>query len=137
MLDPSEIERALVVTAHPDDIDFGGAGTIANLTDAGVDVTYCLVTDGQAGGFDHSIPRTQMAAIRREEQTKAAAEVGVGELVFLGYMDGEVTFCLELLHVLVRVIRRVRPQFVLIHPPTISVQSVYGSHADHVATGQA
>ncbi len=77
MLQPSEIERVLVVMAHPDDVDFSAAGTVALLTDAGVEVVYCLVTDGQAGGFDRSIPRTEMAAIRREEQTKAAAEVGV------------------------------------------------------------
>ena len=55
MLAFSEIERVLAVTAHPDDVDFGAAGTIARLTDAGVEVVYCLVTDGQAGGFDREI----------------------------------------------------------------------------------
>ena len=50
MMDFSEIERVLVVTAHPDDVDFGAAGTVANMTDAGIEVVYCLVTDGQAGG---------------------------------------------------------------------------------------
>ena len=137
MLQPNEIERALVITAHPDDVDFGAAGTIANLTDAGVHVTYCLVTDGQAGGYDESISRPRMAAIRREEQTKAAAEVGVTDLVFLGYMDGEVVFDLELRHAMSRVIRQVRPQIVITQSPLINITSVYGSHADHVATGQA
>ncbi len=136
MLQPHEIERALVITAHPDDVDFGAAGTVANLTDAGVEVTYCLVTDGQAGGYDESISRPRMAAIRREEQTKAAAEVGVTELVFLGHMDGEVQFDMELRHELSRVIRTVRPQVVITQSPTINITSVYGSHADHVATGQ-
>ncbi len=89
MMDFADIERVLVVTAHPDDVDFGAAGTVANMTDAGIEVVYCLVTDGQAGGFDHSIPRTEMAAIRASEQTKAAAEVGVTRLEFLGHMDGE------------------------------------------------
>ncbi len=137
MLSPSEIARALVIQAHPDDVDFGAAGTVSHLTDAGARVTYCLVTDGQAGGFDVTIPRTEMAAIRREEQTKAAAEVGVDELVFLGRMDGEVEFDRSLRHDLTRVIRQVRPDVVLIHPPHVVVTSVYGSHADHVATGQA
>lgn len=137
MLQPHEIERALVITAHPDDVDFGAAGTVANLTDAGVTVTYCLVTDGQAGGYDESVSRPRMAAIRREEQTKAAAEVGVTDLCFLGYMDGEVEFDLELRHCLSRVIRQVRPQVVLTQSPTINITSVYGSHADHVATGRA
>lgn len=137
MLQPHEIERALVITAHPDDVDFGAAGTVANLTDAGVAVTYCLATDGQAGGYDESISRPRMAAIRREEQTKAAVEVGVTELVFLGHVDGEVVFDLELRHAMSRVIRQVRPQVVITQSPTINITSVYGSHADHVATGQA
>ncbi|MEJ7798946.1 MAG: PIG-L deacetylase family protein [Ilumatobacter sp.] len=136
MLQPNEIERALVVTAHPDDIDFGAAGTVANLTDAGVEVAYCLVTDGQAGGFDQTIPRDRMAEIRREEQSKAAAEVGVSELVFLGIMDGSVVFDLELRKAISRVIRQVRPQVVITQSPVINVTTVYGSHADHVATGQ-
>ena len=136
MLEPHQIERALVITAHPDDVDFGAAGTVANLTDAGVEVTYCLVTDGEAGGFDQTIERTRMAAIRREEQTKAAAEVGVTDLCFLGYSDGAVEFNLDLRHGMSRVIRRCRPQVVITQSPHINVASVYGSHADHVATGQ-
>ncbi len=136
VLHPEQIERALVVTAHPDDVDFGAAGTVANLTDAGVAVMYCLVTDGEAGGFDQTIERTRMAAIRREEQTKAAAEVGVTDLCFLGYSDGAVEFNLELRHGLSRVIRQARPQVVITQSPHINLASVYGSHADHVATGQ-
>ncbi|MDJ0769218.1 MAG: PIG-L deacetylase family protein [Ilumatobacter sp.] len=137
MLKPDEIERALVITAHPDDVDFGAAGTVANLTDAGAAVTYCLVTDGEAGGFDETISRHRMAEIRREEQTKAAAEVGVTDLVFLGHPDGAVEFNLELRHELSRMIRQVRPQVVITQSPQINIGSVYGSHADHVATGQA
>ena len=137
VLQPSEIERALIVTAHPDDVDFGAAGTVANLTDAGAVVTYCLVTDGQAGGFDQTIPRDRMAEIRREEQTKAAAEVGVTDLVFLGIMDGAVVYDLDLRKAISRVIRQVRPQVVITQSPVINLNSVYGSHADHVATGQA
>ena len=136
VLKPEEIERALVVTAHPDDVDFGAAGTVAVLTDAGVEVTYCLVTDGEAGGFDQTVSRTRMAAIRREEQTKAAAEVGVTELVFLGHADGGVEFGMELRHEISRVIRQFRPQVVITQSPHINLDSVYGSHADHVATGQ-
>jgi LmbE family N-acetylglucosaminyl deacetylase len=132
-----EIERALVITAHPDDVDFGAAGTVAGLTDAGVSVTYCLVTDGQAGGFDQTIARTEMAAIRRDEQRKAAAEVGVTDLCFLGHLDGAVEFSMELRHELSRVIRQVRPRVVISQTPHINLASVYSSHPDHVATGQA
>jgi LmbE family N-acetylglucosaminyl deacetylase len=137
MLQTNEIERALVVVAHPDDVDFGAAGTVANLTDAGVEVVYCLVTDGQAGGFDHSIPRTEMAAIRREEQSKAAAEVGVTDLRFLGHMDGSVVADLRLRHDISVVIRQVRPQVVITQNPVRNLDSTYGSHPDHIATGEA
>ena len=123
--------------AHPDDVDFGAAGTVANLTDAGVEVVYCLVTDGQAGGFDHSIPREEMASIRRQEQTKAAAEVGVTDLRFLGYMDGRVTVDLQLREDISTVIRQVRPQVVITQNPLRNLDSTYGSHPDHIATGEA
>jgi LmbE family N-acetylglucosaminyl deacetylase len=137
MMNLSEIERALVVTAHPDDVDFGAAGTIANMTDAGIEVVYCLVTDGQAGGFDHSIPRDEMGSIRRREQANAAAEVGVTRLVFLGHMDGAVVVDMSMRHDISKVIREVRPQVVITHNPMRSLDSTYGSHPDHIATGEA
>ena len=137
MLSLDEIERALVITAHPDDVDFGAAGTIANLTDGGATVTYCIVTDGQAGGFDDSIPRRKMASIRREEQTKAASKVGVSDLVFLGWMDGEVESGLELRHDLSRVIRKYRPQVVLTQSPALNLRRIYASHPDHIAVAQS
>ena len=96
MLRPDEIERALVVTAHPDDVDFGAAGTVAVLADAGVDVTYCLVTSGDAGGSDRTMSRPDMIALRQEEQTAAAKHVGVSELVWLGVPDGRVVADLDL-----------------------------------------
>lgn len=137
MLQPDEIERVLVVMAHPDDVDFGAAGTVAKLTDAGVEVVYCLVTDGQAGGFDHSIPRDDMATIRRGEQTEAAAKVGVTRLEFLGHMDGSVVADLDLRHDISAVIRAVRPQVVITQHPVRNLDSTYGSHPDHIATGEA
>ncbi len=137
MLQPNEIERALVVMAHPDDVDFGAAGTVATLTDEGVEVVYCLVTDGQAGGFDHSIPRDEMAVIRRREQTEAAAKVGVTDLHFLGRMDGSVVADLELRHDISVVIRRIRPQVVITQLPIRNLDSTYSSHPDHLATGEA
>ncbi|WP_420453264.1 PIG-L deacetylase family protein [Ilumatobacter sp.] len=137
MLDAAEIERALVVVAHPDDVDFGAAGTVATLTDAGVEVVYCLVTDGQAGGFDHSVPRAEMARIRRREQAAAAAEVGVTDLRFLGHVDGTVVADLDLRHDIALVIRQVRPQVVITQSPLRDLDSTYGSHPDHIATGEA
>lgn len=137
MLDPNEVQRALVITAHPDDVDFGAAGAVANLTDRGVEVSYCLVTDGDAGGHDQSIPRPQMAVMRRDEQTRAAKEVGVEQLIFLGFGDGRVQYDLDLRAALSRVIRQIRPQLVITQSPHVDLTRIYGSHPDHVATGQA
>ena len=131
------IERALVVTAHPDDVDFGFAGTVGRLTDAGIEVTYCIVTDGDAGGSETGIPRAEMAPKRREEQTAAAAVVGVHELHFLGYPDGRVETTLDLRRDITRVIRQVRPNRVLMQAPVRNWDRVYASHPDHLAVGEA
>ena len=137
MLDDADIERILVICAHPDDVDFGAAGTVATWTDRGINVTYCLVTDGDAGGFDPSIPRWEMGPLRRREQTAAAAEVGVKDLVFLGHPDGMVVASLDLRRDLSRVIRQVRPQRVVIQSPERNLARIYASHPDHLATGEA
>ncbi len=84
----SEVERALVVTAHPDDADYGAAGTIAGWVDAGMEVTLVLCTRGEQGGFDET-PRSQMPAIREREQRAASAELGVSDVRFLDdWSDG-------------------------------------------------
>lgn len=131
------ITRVLVVGAHPDDIDFGAAGTVARCTDAGILVAYCLVTDGDAGGFDPSIPRSEIPQIRRAEQRAAAAFVGVDELHFLGYPDGRVEVTLDLRRDLTRVIRQTRPDLVICQSPQRNLERIYASHPDHLATGEA
>ena len=133
----ADIERILLVVAHPDDIDFGTAGSVAVWTDKGIDVVYCLVTDGDAGGDDREMPRSEMAALRRSEQTDAAKVVGVDQLIFLGYPDGRVQPTLELRRDISRVIRQVRPQRVVSLSPERNFQRVYASHPDHLATGEA
>ena len=136
MLEDHEVERVLVVTAHPDDVDFGAAGTVASWTAAGTAVTYCLVTSGDAGGFDDT-PREEMAALREAEQRDAAAAVGVTDLVFLGHRDGAVTVTPELRRDIARVVRRVRPQRVLTQSPEWYWERIGASHPDHRATGEA
>lgn len=131
------IERALVIVAHPDDADFGAAGTVATWTDAGVEVSYCVVTDGDAGGFDPDVPRTQIPRIRRDEQRHAAAVVGVSDVRFLGYRDGELVVSHHLRRDLSRVIRQVRPQRVVIQSPERNWTRIYASHPDHLAAGEA
>ncbi|TCK22811.1 PIG-L deacetylase family protein [Pseudonocardia endophytica] len=133
----TDIERVLVIAAHPDDIDFSSAGTIASWTDAGIAVSYCIVTDGDAGGFDPAVPRSEIGGIRQEEQRKAAAAVGVSDIEFLGYPDGRLTVTLELRRDISRSIRRVKPQRVVLPSPERDLRSMYGSHPDHTATGEA
>ncbi len=131
------IERILIVTAHPDDVDFGAAGSVATWTAQGIDVVYCLVTDGDAGGADTGIPRDRMAEVRRDEQAKAAAVVGVTELHWLGFPDGQVEPTLALRKAITRVIRTVRPQRVLAQSPERVFTRIYASHPDHLAAGEA
>jgi LmbE family N-acetylglucosaminyl deacetylase len=136
-IDLTGVERVLVVTAHPDDVDFGFAGSVAQLTDAGIAVTYCIVTDGDAGGAETGVPREDMAPRRREEQTAAAAVVGVYDLHFLGYPDGRIEPTLALRRDISRVIREVRPQRVLTQSPDRNWDRIYASHPDHLAVGEA
>ena len=123
--------------AHPDDVDFGAAGTIAQLTDSGVEVTYCIITDGDAGGFDPAVPRTQIGGIRRAEQTAAAKEVGVTDVRFLGYPDGRLEVTFDLRRDIARVIREVRPQRVFCQSPQRNMVRIPASHPDHLAAGEA
>lgn len=132
-----KIERVLVVTAHPDDVDFGSAGTVANWTDDGVHVAYCIVTDGDAGGFDPGVARSEIAGIRQAEQTAAAKELGVSDLVFLGYPDGRLESSLALRRDISREIRRFTPDVVLCQSPARDFDRVYASHPDHLAAGEA
>jgi len=131
------IERALVVTAHPDDVDFSWAGMVARMSDAGIAVVYCIVTDGDAGGSETGIPRAEMGPRRREEQTAAAAVVGVHDLHFLGYPDGRVEATLDLRRDISRVIRQVRPDRVIMQSPVRNIDFVYASHPDHLAAAEA
>jgi LmbE family N-acetylglucosaminyl deacetylase len=131
------IERILVVTAHPDDVDFAAAGTVASWTSAGIEVAYCIATDGEAGGSDRSMSRTEMASIRRAEQTAAAKAVGVHDIRFLGFHDGRLLADLDLRLAMSRVIRQLRPDRVVAQSPERSWTRIYASHPDHLAAGEA
>ncbi|SDH86962.1 PIG-L deacetylase family protein [Nonomuraea jiangxiensis] len=137
MLPETEINRVLVVTAHPDDVDFGSAGSVALFVDKGVEVTYLLVTDGDAGGNERTLDNSGMAELRRTEQLAAAKAVGVTDVRFLGYPDGQVTVSLDLRRDIARVIRQVRPDLVITHHPDRNYQHVAPSHPDHRAVGGA
>ena len=137
MLDDTEVTRVLVVTAHPDDVDFGASGTVAGWVQAGIAVTYCVVTDGDAGGFDPDVPRSEIPTIRRAEQVAAAAAVGVTDVRFLGYRDGVLTVTHGLRRDISRVIRQVRPQRLLTQTPERNWERIPATHPDHMAAGEA
>jgi Uncharacterized proteins, LmbE homologs len=126
----------LAVVAHPDDVDYGSAGTIAQWTARGVEVAYCIATFGDAGGFDDT-PRERMPALREAEQRAAAAAVGVTDVTFLGYPDGQLAVTYELRRDISRQIRRVRPQLVLTSSPVRNFRRAAASHPDHLAIGEA
>jgi LmbE family N-acetylglucosaminyl deacetylase len=133
----AEARRVLVVTAHPDDVDFGAAGTIARWVAAGAEVAYCIATDGDAGGNDRSMARSGIAALRRQEQLKAAAAVGVSEVIFLGYPDGRLAPTLELRRDVSRAVRMWRPERIVCQSPERNWERVGASHPDHLAAGEA
>jgi LmbE family N-acetylglucosaminyl deacetylase len=137
MLDDAGISRALAITAHPDDVDFAAAGTVARWTDAGIEVTYCVVTSGDAGGYDETFPRAEMPALRQAEQVAAAKCVGVHDVRFLGYPDGQVEATLALRRDLARVIRQVRPDRVVCSSPERNYARIGVGHPDHRAVGSA
>lgn len=134
---PEGVERVLVVTAHPDDVDFGSGGTIATLTDAGISVTYCICTDGDAGGFDDATNRAEIPAIRRAEQTDAAKVLGVTDVHFLGYKDGYLEPNHDVQRDIVRIMRKVKPQLVITQTPERNWERLPATHPDHMAAGEA
>jgi LmbE family N-acetylglucosaminyl deacetylase len=137
VLEDAEVGKILVIVAHPDDVDFGAAGTVAVWTEAGIEVVYCIVTDGDAGGNDPSVSRADMAVLRRAEQLAAAKCVGVTEVRYLGYPDGRVEPTIGLRKDLARVIRQVRPDRVLSPSPERNYARLGASHPDHRAVGAA
>jgi LmbE family N-acetylglucosaminyl deacetylase len=131
-------QSAMIIVAHPDDAEFTIAGTVAAWSRAGCQVTYVLCTDGNAGSHEPGMTREKLAEIRRSEQRAACATLGVGDVVFLGYDDGQLQPSLELRRDLVRVIRHYKPEVVLTSDPTRFFSGDrYINHPDHRAAGQA
>lgn len=131
------VERLLAFAAHPDDIDFGAAATVAALAERGVEVTLCLLTAGDAGGFEPGRDAEHIAALRRKEQQAAAEVLGIGEVLFLQERDGFVEPTMALQREVVRVMRQVRPDMVLTSHPERAWDRLQKAHPDHLACGEA
>lgn len=131
-------ERVLVVAAHPDDIEFGAAGTVARWVGEGAAVHYLLVTRGDKGSDDPSTDVTELTRVRDAEQRAAARELGVEGVEFLDEPDGQVEPSLALRERITHAIRAFRPEIVMTHDPTVLfVNNEWVNHPDHRAVGQA
>ncbi|PZU42947.1 MAG: GlcNAc-PI de-N-acetylase [Arsenicicoccus sp.] len=131
---PTDWQRALCIVAHPDDLEYGTAAAVARWTDEGKDVTYLLVTRGEAGIA--TMPPQEAGPVREQEERDGARAVGVETVLFLdGFSDGVVEADLRLRRELARVIREVRPEVVT----TISHAETFPNgglnQADHRAVG--
>jgi len=123
--------RALAIGAHPDDIDFGCAATLAKWATAGCEVHYAVCTDGSKGSWEPTDDVVALVATRQAEQRAAAAAVGAHDVHFLGRVDGELMNDRETRADVCRLIRMLRPTVVLGHDPW----KMYRLHPDHRHAG--
>jgi LmbE family N-acetylglucosaminyl deacetylase len=131
---PDRIKRVMVVTAHPDDSEFGAGGTVAKLTREGKTVTYCVVTNGDKGSSDRSMTPERLVTIREEEQRNAARVLGVDTVDFLGFPDCELENTRESRMAVTAAIRRHRPDLIICQNPN-RTKNFGASHRDHREAG--
>jgi LmbE family N-acetylglucosaminyl deacetylase len=125
-------ERALAIGAHPDDIEFGAGATLAKWAAAGCEVSFLVLTDGSKGSWDPDEDQPSLVARRQREQRAAAGAIGVrGEIVFGGWIDGELDSGVRQRVQVTAAIRRLRPDVVLGHDPW----KRYRLHPDHRHAG--
>jgi LmbE family N-acetylglucosaminyl deacetylase len=132
-------KKVLVVGAHPDDNDFGAGATVAKAAGQGAEVIYLIATTGQRGSSDENMTPERLSEIRRKEQEEAAKVLGVREVRFLDYVDGELIPDIRLKERIVKSIRRYKPDIVFTMDPSFFYYKSYGmvNHSDHRAIGEA
>lgn len=131
-------ESAMAIVAHPDDIEFSCAGTLARWARAGTRISYVLCTSGDVGIDQPGMTRSRAAEIREAEQLEAARIIGAAEVIFLREPDGMLQATLDLRKRLVREIRRFKPEVVITGDPTIVwTGDDYINHPDHRAAATA
>jgi LmbE family N-acetylglucosaminyl deacetylase len=134
----SDIERAMVVTAHPDDPEYGCAGSLAKLAQDGKEVYYVIVTDGSKGSADPDMTPERLIALRQQEQKEAARRAGGRHVEFLGFPDGMLEPTLEVRKAITASIRRYKPDLIICQNPQRDfTTSVFAQHPDHLAAGEA
>jgi len=129
----------LGIAAHPDDLDVGAGGTIAEFIRRGAQVHYLILTDGSKGSEDPTMTSEKLVTLRRAEQQKALEIVAGTSVTFLDYPDGELEITIGLKKDIVKVIRTIKPDVVITMDPTVIYSSKAGmiNHPDHRAAGQA
>jgi LmbE family N-acetylglucosaminyl deacetylase len=137
--EPLHPKVVLGIAAHPDDLDFGAAGTMARYAQAGAEVHYLIVTDGSKGSSDKSLLPLTLVKMREQEQRKAVKIIGGKSVQFLGFPDAELEVTLELKRQIVKVIRELTPDIVITMDPSMLYSAGRGfiNHPDHRAAGQA
>jgi LmbE family N-acetylglucosaminyl deacetylase len=131
-----DVTRAMAIYAHPDDAEFGIAGTVAKWVKAGVEFVYCMVTNGASGSQDPDMTRERLREIRLAEQREAARILGVKEVVFLDFEDGYLEPTIEVRRAVARQIRIHRPDVLFTMDPTMRFEGGYVNHPDHIAAGE-
>lgn len=134
--------RILVISPHPDDLEFGCAGTVAQLVEEGHEVSYLVVSDGSKG--TRGIPQGEFMGkekrieMRKEEQVEAARILGVHRVEFSGFEDGEIENTNTLRKELVKIMRKWRPDIILsFDPANLGFDSFFRSHRDHRMVAEA
>jgi LmbE family N-acetylglucosaminyl deacetylase len=128
--------KILVILAHPDDPEFFCGGTLTRWIDAGHEVNYLLLTKGDKGSEDPSIPPEELMKTRVNEQRAAANVLGVKDITFLNYPDGFVIPSIEMRKEIVRHIRMLKPQIVVTSDPTnLFIRGIHINHPDHRNAG--
>ncbi|MEX0683669.1 MAG: PIG-L deacetylase family protein [Dehalococcoidia bacterium] len=135
MSDSEGPKRALIISAHPDDSEFGAAGTSYLWTKEGWEFYYLICTDGSKGSEDPDMTREVLVPLRQKEQKAAADTLGVKEVFFLDNVDGELTYNQDFMRDVVRYIRRIKPYAVFSHDPNHIVRNMFINHPDHRAAG--
>ena len=134
--DWENVQRALVIMAHPDDPDFTCGGSAALMARQGIEVTYMILTNGDKGNHNPEITRNQLIAMRKIEQRAAAEVVGVKQVLFMGVEDGFLRPTRAIRKRVTREIRRIRPELIIaFHPDRYLVGDGYINHPDHRNAG--
>jgi LmbE family N-acetylglucosaminyl deacetylase len=131
-----DVLRAMAIYAHPDDAEFGMAGTVAKWAKAGVEFTYCMITNGASGSQDPEMTRERLRDIRAAEQDEAAKILGVRNVVFLEFEDGYLEPTIDVRRAVARQIRINRPDVIFTMDPTMRYGGGYVNHPDHIAAAE-